>query len=203
MLGRDRGRLDAAAKSVPAAIALPCDVGNDDLMAEAIDQIRDQLGGAPDVLVNNAGRFHLAAIEKESADDFLKTLDVNLVGAFRLVNSFLPQMRQRGSGHIITIGSIADHSTFPENAAYAASKFGVRALHGVLREETRGSGIRATLISPGPVDTPLWDSIDPDNRPGFTPRSKMLSAAAVADAVVWAATRRAEANVDELRLSRS
>lgn len=203
MLGRDRKRLDEAAKSVNGSIVLQCDVGNADSVSAAIGHIRQLLSGAPDVLVNNAGRFHLAAIEKESADDFTKTLEVNLIGTFRLVQSLLPPMRQRGSGHIITIGSIADHSAFPENAAYAASKFGVRALHGVLREETRGSGIRATLISPGPVDTPLWDSIDPDARPGFTPRAMMLSATAVAEAVVWVATRPGQANVDELRISRS
>ena len=203
LLGRDRKRLDEASRSINDSTPVQCDVGNADSVAGAVGQIRQQLGGAPDVLVNNAGRFHLATIEKESAGEFEKTLEVNLIGTFRLVNLLLPHMRKRGSGHIISVGSIADHNTFTENAAYAASKYGVRALHGVLREETRGSGIRATLISPGPVDTPLWDSIDPDARPGFTPRAKMLSAEAVADAVAWVATRPPEANIDELRLSRS
>jgi NADP-dependent 3-hydroxy acid dehydrogenase YdfG len=92
---------------------------------------------------------------------------------------------------------------FPENGAYAASKHGARALHEVLRLELRGSGVRATLVSPGPVDTSLWDAIDPDRRPGFTPRSAMLDATAVADAVVYAVTRPGAVNIDELRLSRS
>lgn len=203
MLGRDRARLDRAAAEVEGASAVRCDIGDDASVAGAVGEIRKQVGGAPSLLVNNAGHFHLASIEKESPAEFARTVEVNLTGTFRLVHAFLPMMRERGRGHIITIGSIADHAAFPENAAYAASKFGARALHEVLRAETRGTGVRASLISPGPVDTALWDAIDPDTRPGFTPRAKMLPATAVADAVVWVATRPAESNIDELRLSRS
>jgi NADP-dependent 3-hydroxy acid dehydrogenase YdfG len=103
----------------------------------------------------------------------------------------------------VTIGSIADRAAFPENGAYAASKFGLRALHEVLLAELRGSGVRATLVSPGPVDTALWDEVNPDQREGFTPRARMLSAAGVAAAVRFAITQPAGMNVDELRLSRS
>jgi NADP-dependent 3-hydroxy acid dehydrogenase YdfG len=73
----------------------------------------------------------------------------------------------------------------------------------VLRAELRGSGVRATLVSPGPVDTELWDPIDPDNRPGFTPRSQMLGAADVAEAIRWVIAAPPAVNVDELRLSSS
>jgi NADP-dependent 3-hydroxy acid dehydrogenase YdfG len=120
-----------------------------------------------------------------------------------LVRAVLPAMRARGRGHIVTVGSVADRAVYPENAAYAASKHGARALHEVLRLETRGSGVRATLVSPGPVDTPLWDTIDPDHRDGFTPRAQMLSAQAVADAVLYVVTQPPDVNVDELRLSRA
>ena len=60
-------------------------------------------------------------------------------------------MRERGSGHIVTIGSIADRATFTGNGAYSAAKFGLRGMHQVLREELKGSGVRATLISPSAV----------------------------------------------------
>jgi NADP-dependent 3-hydroxy acid dehydrogenase YdfG len=92
---------------------------------------------------------------------------------------------------------------FPGNAAYAASKHGLRALHEVVRAELRGSGVRATLVSPGPVDTELWNAIDTESSGGFTPRSQMLDADAVADAVHYALVAPASMNVDELRLSRS
>ena len=78
-----------------------------------------------------------------------------------------------------------------------------RALHEVLRAELRGSGVRATLVSPGAVDTGLWDAIDPDNQPGFTPRAQMLDAGSVAEAVMFALLATSAVNVDELRLSRS
>jgi NADP-dependent 3-hydroxy acid dehydrogenase YdfG len=128
-------------------------------------------------------------------------LDANLVAPFRFVHAFLGAMRARGSGHVVTIGSIADRVAFPENGAYAASKFGVRGLHEVLREELRGSGVRATLVSPGPVDTALWDAVDPDNRPGFTPRARMLHPDDVAAAILYAVTAPPRVNVDELRLT--
>jgi NADP-dependent 3-hydroxy acid dehydrogenase YdfG len=145
----------------------------------------------------------IAPVERLSPADFRATLDTNLVAPFLLVRALVPAMRARGSGTIVTVGSVADRTTFPENGAYAASKYGLRALHEVVRAELRGSGVRATLVSPGPVDTPLWDALDPDAREGFTPRAAMLSADAVADAILYVATRPAEVNVDELRLSRS
>jgi NADP-dependent 3-hydroxy acid dehydrogenase YdfG len=112
-------------------------------------------------------------------------------------------MRTRGSGHIVNVGSIADRHIFAGNAAYAASKFGLRAMHEVLRAETRGSGVRATLVSPGPVDTRLWDPLDPDNRKDLTPRESMLDPFSVADAIVYVLTRPARVDIEELRLSRT
>ena len=112
-------------------------------------------------------------------------------------------MLERGNGDIVSIGSVADHRAFPENAAYGASKHGLRALHDVLRAELHGTGVRVTLVSPGPVDTSLWDEIDPDSREGFTPRSRMLPPNAVAAAVLFAVTQPADVDVELIRLSRS
>jgi NADP-dependent 3-hydroxy acid dehydrogenase YdfG len=103
----------------------------------------------------------------------------------------------------VTIGSIADRVAFSGNAAYAASKFGLRGLHEVLRAELKGTGVRASLVSPGPVDTPLWDAIDSKDRDGHTPRAEMLPADALADAVHYVVSAPASVNVDELRLSRT
>jgi NADP-dependent 3-hydroxy acid dehydrogenase YdfG len=112
-------------------------------------------------------------------------------------------MLERGQGDIVSIGSIADHRAFPENAAYGASKHGLRALHDVLRAELHGTGVRVTLVSPGPVDTSLWDDIDPDSREGFTPRTRMLQPNDVAAAVLFAVTRPPDVDVELIRLSRS
>ena len=194
---------EVAERSDGRGLAIACDVSIAAHVMSAVEIIDDAFGGAPDVLVNNAGAFNLATIDSLDPSAFSTDLETNLVAPVRFARAFLPGMRARGSGHIVSIGSVVDRTVFPENAAYAASKHGMRALHEVLRLETRGSGVRATLISPGPVDTPVWDAIDPDNRAGFTPRAQMLSAQAVADAVLYAVTQPPDVNVDELRLSRS
>jgi NADP-dependent 3-hydroxy acid dehydrogenase YdfG len=122
---------------------------------------------------------------------------------FRLVHAFLAGMRARGRGHIVTVGSVADHEAFAGNAAYAASKFGLRGLHEVLRREIDGTGVKATLISPGAVDTTLWDALPPATRATFPAAGEMLDAADVADAVLYAVTRGPKVSVDEVRLSSS
>ncbi len=204
MVARSAGELQARASELGAlAVAVPCDVGDANAVAAMTARVTHTFGGAPDIIVNNAGLFALGSIESTEPAAFRDALDVNLVAPFLLVRAFVGAMRARGTGHVVTIGSIADRMTFPENGAYAASKFGLRALHEVLRAELRGSGVRATLVSPGPVDTALWDAVDPDNRPGFTPRAQMLPASAVADAVLFAIAQPPAVNVDELRLSRS
>jgi NADP-dependent 3-hydroxy acid dehydrogenase YdfG len=182
---------------------VPCDLGDATLTSAAVERITTLAHGSPDLLVNNAGLFKLSPVESTSPEEFAASLNVNLEAPFRLIRAFLPGMRQRASGHILSIGSIADHSAFPENGAYSAAKFGLRGLHAVLRAELAGSGVRATLISPGPVDTPLWDAVNPDERDGFTPRSKMLRPEHVAAAVLYAVTQPPSVNVDELRLSPS
>jgi len=204
LLARTPGPLQQiAAELGDAAVAFPCDLADAAAVHATAEQVSNTFGGAPDLLVNNAGLFQLAAVDVMSPADFNAVLQVNLVGPFILTRAFLPAMRARGSGSIVTVGSIADRNVFSENGAYAASKYGLRALHEAMRAELRGSGVRATLVSPGAVDTPLWDPVDPDNRPGFTPRAAMLTADDVADAIWFAASRPASVNIDELRLSRS
>ena len=204
MIARGREELDLRAREIGAdAIAIACDVADHAAVDAAARSARAWLARAPDILINNAGAFALAQVDRMAVEDFERVVDVNLVAPFHLVRALLPAMRERGAGHIVTIGSIADRTTFPENAAYAASKFGLRAMHEVMRAELRGTGVRTTLVSPGPVDTPLWDPLAPETRPGFTPRSAMLTADAVAEAILFAITRPATVNIDELRLSRA
>jgi NADP-dependent 3-hydroxy acid dehydrogenase YdfG len=70
----------------------------------------------------------------------------------------------------------------------------------VLEKEILTSGVRATLISPGPVDTAIWDAVDPDAKPGFTPRARMLRPEDVAEAVLFVVTRRDEVHIPELHI---
>jgi NADP-dependent 3-hydroxy acid dehydrogenase YdfG len=198
LLARDQRSLERFADELGAR-AIACDVGNIVDVERAVLAV----GKAPDIIVNNAGLFEPSPVEETTPAMFEAALDVNLVAPFRIVSAFLPGMRARGHGDIVSVGSIADHTAFPGNAAYGASKHGLRALHDVLRTELRDSGIRVTLISPGPVDTTLWDEIDPDSREGFTPRSRMLQPNAVAAAVLYAVTQPRDVDIELIRLSRS
>lgn len=204
LLARSEAPLQAlAAELGVGARAFPGDLTEASVVAHLAPALLEFSGGAPDALINNAGLFLLGAVGAMDASDFAAVLHTNLVAPFLLTHALLPAMRTRGRGDIVTIGSIADRAVYPENGAYAASKYGLRALHEVLRLETRGSGVRATLVSPGPVDTPLWDAVNPDVREGFTPRAAMLTDADVADAVWFTVSRPAHVTIDELRLSRS
>jgi len=178
---------------------LPCDVTDAARVAVVADLIRAEWG-VPDILVNNAGAFHLAPFEETSAADFDAQVAANLRGPWLVARAFVPLMRAAGRGLVITVGSVADHAVFPGNAAYAATKFGLRGLHETLLAEYRGTGVRFTLISPGPTDTAAWDAVDPDSREGFTPRARMLRPDDVAEAIRFVATRPPHAQVDWLRL---
>ncbi|MBA3346528.1 MAG: SDR family oxidoreductase [Gemmatimonadales bacterium] len=156
--------------------------------------------GPPDIVVSNAGGFLLRALESTTIEEFDRQLAANLRAPFAVARGFLPPMRSAGRGAFITVGSVADHTGFPENAAYAASKYGVRGLHETLVAEYRGSGLRLTLVSPGPTDTAIWDPFDPDRRPGFPPRDAMLRPSDVADAILYVASRPPHVHVDWLRL---
>jgi NADP-dependent 3-hydroxy acid dehydrogenase YdfG len=177
------------------------DVSDAKEVGRIVATVRDAFGDVPDILVNNAGIFIPKPLHVLSADEFERMMQINLIAPFYLLRAILPSWREQGRGHLITIGSRADRTIFPDNGGYSASKFGIRAMHEALREETKGTGVRATLVSPGTVDTPIWDTVTlpKDNR--FPPREQMLRAEVVADAVVWAVTRPANVNIDELRIT--
>ena len=184
------------------AIPITCDVSDPESVEKAAKQIRKELGGAPEILVNNAGIFGVSIVEETTTEFFLETINTNLVGPFLFVRAFLADMKSRKGGHIVTIGSIADRTIFTGNAAYSAAKFGLRAVHEVLRAELRGTGVRTSLISPASTDTEIWNTVtvtDPAGKPHST--RPMLDPDDVVAAVMFALDQPARVNVDELRLS--
>jgi ribitol 2-dehydrogenase len=165
-------------------------------------RVLDQYG-APAIVVSNAGAFLLRPLEATEAEELETQLAVNVRAPFAVAKAFLPAMRDAGRGTFITVGSVADHVGFPENAAYATSKYGLRGLHETLLAEYRDTGVRLTLVSPGATDTSVWDPFDPDHREGFIPRARMLRPADVADAILFVATRPPHVLIDWLRLGPS
>lgn len=178
---------------------LPCDIADEADVNHAASRVLGEFG-APDLIVSNAGLFRRIPFEKTGAREFDEHHAVNARGPFLVARAFLPAMREAGRGHHVAIGSVADHRALPGNAAYASAKHALRGLHRVLRREYRGTGLRFTLVSPGPVDTAAWDAIDPDHQPGLVPRRRMLQAEDVADAVCWIVTRPPRVDIDWIRL---
>ena len=178
---------------------LQADVTRPPDVERVVRRLVDDLG-VPNIVVNNAGIFLIKSLAETTPADFTATLATNLTGPFLLARALVPRMVERGSGHLVTIGSISDYIGFPGSTAYAASKFGLRGMHEVIRAETAKTGVRTTLISPGPVDTDIWDAVKPDEKPGFTKRKDMMRAEDVAEAVLFAVTRPERVAITEIRL---
>ena len=199
--GRRRERLERLAADV-GGVALPFDVTSE-AEVERARAVAERGAGRLAVLVNAAGVFDLAPVADTSDAALNRNLDANLKGAFNVTRAFLPAMLAAGSGLVIHVGSVAGWRAFQENAAYSASKYGLRGFHEVLLEEIRGTGVRACLLDPGAVDTPIWDIHAPDSSPHLPGRGEMLRAGDVACAVSFVAGLPPSVTVPLLRIERA
>jgi NAD(P)-dependent dehydrogenase (short-subunit alcohol dehydrogenase family) len=168
LVARSASKLESVAETCEerggAALVVPTDVTDEDAVAEMAETVTKRWG-PPDVLVNNAGRFTYAPLDELTLAGFREQIDVNLTGAFAVTQAFLPAMRERGSGHLFYMASVASVMAYPGNAGYCAAKHGVRGLARVVREETKDEGLRVTTVLPGATYTPTWDGVDlPEER---------------------------------------
>jgi len=153
-----------------------CDVTKDAQVAQMAAEVT-ALWGAPDVLVNNVGRFTPSAFSPEGAADFRAQIDTNLTSAYLVTSAFLQGMLARASGTIFFLGSVASIKAYPGSVAYCAAKHGLLGMARVLREETRQKGLRVTTLLPGATLTPNWDGVD-------IPEERFVPAEDIAQAVV-------------------
>ena len=128
------------------------DVGDASAAARLLDRVATELGGI-DVLVNNAGVNYRGAVEQRKPEELAEIIAVNLTAPILWSRTVLPHLRKRGGGSIVNVASLAGHVPLPHEATYAASKWGLRGFSFSLAEELAGSGIRVSVVSPGPVDT--------------------------------------------------
>jgi NAD(P)-dependent dehydrogenase (short-subunit alcohol dehydrogenase family) len=111
--------------------------------------------GAIDVLINNAGIFHLGTTEDLPIDVFERTINTNYLGAMRCIQAVLPEMRERGSGSIINITSVAGRLAAPAMGSYTAAKHALEAATEALAAEVKQHGIKVALVEPGIIETPM------------------------------------------------
>lgn len=160
LLARNLNRLEEVRRALPSngveAMVVGCDVTDETQVAAAAETIITKWG-APSVLINNAGKFVPGPFTSYSLADFDLMLSTNLRSAFLVTQAFLPLMVSRGRGHIFMMGSVAGLHAYPGGTGYCAAKFGLTGLTKVLREELKKTGVKVTLVSPGPTVTPSWD----------------------------------------------
>ncbi|HWK89994.1 MAG TPA: SDR family oxidoreductase [Longimicrobium sp.] len=197
MVARSRDALETSAGEC-GGYAIAADVGTPEGVHSLANYLGELLDDAPDIVVSAAGAFSLAPLAETDPADFERQLRVNLSAPFLIARAFLPAMLRRRSGHLVHVGSVAGRVAFAENAAYAASKFGLRGMHEVLLQELRGTGVRATLVEPAATDTALWDPIDPDARADLPSRASMLRPEDVARAVVFAVSQPATVQIPSI-----
>jgi NAD(P)-dependent dehydrogenase (short-subunit alcohol dehydrogenase family) len=134
------------------------DVTDADAISAAAALLGDELGSAGlDGLVNNAGVAIPSPLETMPIEAFRRQIEVNLTGQVAVTQAMLPLIRSAG-GRIVFISSIGGRIAFPLTGAYHAAKFGVEAVGDVFRQELRRWGISVSVVEPGSIDTPIWDS---------------------------------------------
>ena len=134
------------------------DVDSDKSVREAFENIVSEAGHV-DVLVNNAGIAHIGAVEELPIAEFRASMETNFFGALRCIQAVVPGMRERRSGCIVSVTSVAGRFSMAPQAPYASSKFALEALSECLAQEIRAFGIRVAIIEPGVIATPIINKI--------------------------------------------
>ena len=200
LVGRSASKLEAT-RSAAAAVGVEAKVYQLDLAQ--VEAVKPQLAaiatdfGSVDLLVNNAGMGYTNPLAETPLADWQRVLDLNLTSVFQCVLGVLPAMRDRQRGTIINVASIAAQNPFPGWGAYSVSKAGVIAFSKTLAAEEKANGIRVIVISPGAVNTPIWDT---DTVQADLNRSAMLSADTVAQTILHAALLPEQAVIEEMTL---
>lgn len=183
--------------------AIRADASQAEEVRRAVQEAESSWGAPAEVLVSCSGTFSVASIVDADPEDFQRAFDANVKGTLYFIQAVLPGMLRRGDGLIVNVGSVAGRRAFPGNAAYSTSKYGLRGLHEVLLEELRGTGVRATLVEPAAVDTPLWDPLDPDARDDLPDRVHMMRPEDVARLVRFVVAQPATVQLPLVQIERA
>lgn len=140
--------------------------------------------GDVDILVANAGLPGTGRLQKFSADEIDRVIDVNLGAPIHMTHALLPAMLERGSGHFVYVSSLAGKTPSPRSSMYNASKFGLRGFALAFRQDLRGSGVSASLVLPGFIrDAGMFADAKIDPPPGMGTSSPEEVGAGVVKAI--------------------
>jgi NADP-dependent 3-hydroxy acid dehydrogenase YdfG len=198
--------LEALVEELPnAALALELDIAD----GEAVDGLLQRLPEdwrQIDILVNNAGHDlgGRQAFHQRDASDIAAVIETNVTGMMRTTLAILPGMRQRGRGHIVTIGSVNGVEPALNHSVYVGSKFAVHGFTNSLRQELQGSGVRLTEVMPGLVRTEFasarWLGDEERAQEFYDRYDAALAPEDVSDAVLYALDTPAHVSICDLVL---
>lgn len=150
-------RVKSACTNPQQHIVLPLDMLNEDAILERADVVNNE-HGTVDYLFNNAGITQRSLITETGTDIYRKVMELNYFSQVAITRKILPGMLQRGSGHIVTISSIAGLIGIPYRSAYCSSKHAIIGFMDSLRSEVHDKGLRVTTVCPGFVRTNIIET---------------------------------------------
>lgn len=202
--GRRKERLDTLANEFQAlgvaCLAMAFDIRDRKSTVEALERLPE--AWTPDVLVNNAGlAAGLAPIQDGAIDDWEQMIDTNVKGLLYVTRTLVPRMIQRGSGHILNIGSTAGKEVYPNGNVYCATKFAVDALTKAMRIDLLPHLIKVTGICPGMAETEfslVRFKGDAERASGVYKGLEPLRGEDIADIIWWVVNAPAHVNINDL-----
>jgi len=151
------------------------DVDDDASVKNTISEILKQRGRI-DVLVNNAGVGMMGPIEETPLAEFRQVMETNFFGALRCIQAVIPGMRERKSGCIVNVTSVAGRFAMAPQAAYASSKWALEAMSEILAQEVKGFNIRVAIVEPGVIATPIFGKAKLEPSETRYPHTKRIAA---------------------------
>ena len=173
------------------AVVHALDLTDTESVTTFADKVTADLGDI-EVVVSNAGAVAPGTIHEVDTERFARELDLNIVGAQRLVRAFVPGMVERQRGDMVFVSSDVAVRARPFMSSYAAGKWGLEGLAHAMQMELEGTGVRASIVRPGPTWSEMGSDWDPEEgafvlnqwtRFGLARHSHFMKPAAVADAI--------------------
>lgn len=209
VIARRKDRIDALAQRLTnefkvRVLVRQLDVRNRVTVEETFSSLPSEWANI-DILVNNAGLARgLAKFHEGKIEDWEEMIDTNVKSLMYVTRVVLPRMVERNSGHIINIGSIAGHQTYPMGNVYSASKFAVTGLTRSLKMDLLGTNIRVSSVDPGLVETEFSEVRFHGDKERASKTYQGITALRpddVAEAVAFCATRPLHVNIGELTIT--
>ena len=194
----------AMQQGAEAVYTVALDVRDRAAVAQTVAELPEEWA-AIEILVNNAGLSRgLEKLYAGNIDDWEEMLDTNVKGLLYVTRAVVPGMVERGSGHVVNLGSVAGELTYPNGAVYCASKAAERSINDGLRMDLLGTPVRVTTVDPGMVETEF--SLvrfhgDAERAAKVYKNMQPLTAADIADAILWAADRPAHVNIARILMT--